>query len=104
MGGLVTMARGKSSSDDRFSSRVPHLHQRVRESIIPGPLPARPLTARVGEALSVAGSPDRYPEGRAPDPARDSMPGVSGEARYASFRDKLTRSLSSVKTRERGPS
>ena len=78
VGGLVTTARGKSSSDGRFSSRVPHLHQRVRESIIPGPLPARPGTARVGEALSVAGCPDRCPGGRAPDPARDSMPGASG--------------------------
>ena len=46
MGGLVTTARGKSSSDDRFSSRVPRLHQRMRESIIPGPLPAQPRAAR----------------------------------------------------------
>jgi hypothetical protein len=63
VGGLVTTAREKSSSADRSSSRVPHLHQRVRESIIPGPLPTRPGTARVGEALSVAGCPDPCPEG-----------------------------------------
>ena len=39
VGGLVTTVRGKSPSDDRFSSRVPPLYQRVRESIIPGPSP-----------------------------------------------------------------
>ena len=75
MGGLMTTARGKSSSDDRFSSRVPHLYQHVRESIIP----AHDLALDAGDVTvrdNVPGYPGRG-AGQLPIPIVASSLGVT---------------------------